>query len=54
VFFVRPTGFCEPTPARRISYRDSLAFGREHEDEYVRLGFELVDIHPARSTSGQR
>jgi predicted ATPase len=44
VFFVRPLGFCEPTPARRISYEDSLAFERVHESEYLRLGFELVDV----------
>ena len=44
VFFVRPLGFCELTPVRRISYDDSLAFERVHETEYLRLGFELVDI----------
>ena len=46
VFFVRPLGFCEPTLARRISYEDSLAFERVHETEYLRLGFELVDVPP--------
>jgi predicted ATPase len=46
VFFVRPLGFCEPTPARRISYEDSLAFERVHETEYLRLGFDLVDVPP--------
>jgi predicted ATPase len=46
VFFVRPLGFCERTPARRISYEDSLAFERVHEMEYLRLGFELVDVPP--------
>ena len=46
VFFVRPLGFCERTLARRISYEDSLAFERVHEKEYLRLGFELVDIPP--------
>lgn len=46
VFFIRPLGFCEPTPARRISYEDSLSFERVHETEYLRLGFELVDIPP--------
>ncbi len=46
VFFVRPLGFCEPTPARRISYEDSLAFERVHQTEYLRLGFELVDVPP--------
>jgi predicted ATPase len=46
VFFVRPLGFCERTLARRISYEDSLAFERVHETEYLRLGYELVDIPP--------
>jgi predicted ATPase len=46
VFFVRPLGFCERTLARRISYEDSLAFERVHETEYLRLGFELVDVPP--------
>jgi predicted ATPase len=44
VFFVRPIGFSEPTAARRISYQQSLEFERYHEDEYARLGFELVGI----------
>ena len=44
VFFVRPIGFCEPTAARRISYEESLAFERVHESEYLRLGFEIVDV----------
>jgi predicted ATPase len=44
VFFVRPLGFIEPTAARRISYTDSLAFERVHETEYLRLGFEIVDV----------
>jgi predicted ATPase len=46
VFFVRLLGFCELTPVRRISYEDALAFERVHETEYLRLGFELVDIPP--------
>jgi predicted ATPase len=44
VFFVRPIGLCEPTAARRVSYQDSLEFERYHEDEYARLGFELVEV----------
>ena len=44
VFFVRPIGFCQPTAVRRISYEDSLAFERVHETEYLRLGFEIVDV----------
>ncbi len=44
VFFVRPIGFCQPTPARQISYQDSLAFEHVHQTEYLRAGFDLVDI----------
>jgi predicted ATPase len=47
VFFVRPIGFCLPTPARRISYEDSLEFERYHVGEYERLGFDLVQV-PAK------
>ena len=46
MFFIRPLGFIEPTAARRISYSESLRFERIHEDEYARLGFELIDIGP--------
>ncbi|TDD58884.1 ATPase [Actinomadura rubrisoli] len=44
VFFVRNLGFCEPTAARRISFKDSLDFERIHEESYRNFGYELVDI----------
>jgi predicted ATPase len=44
VFFVRLLGFIEPTAVRRISYDESQAFERIHEEEYRRLGFDLVDV----------
>ncbi len=44
VFFVRLLGFIEPTAVRRISYAESQAFERIHEEEYRRLGFDLVEI----------
>ncbi len=44
VFFVRLLGFIEPTAVRRISYAESQAFERIHEEEYRRLGFDLVDV----------
>jgi predicted ATPase len=44
VFFVRLLGFIAPTAVRRISYAQSQAFERVHEDEYRHLGFDLVDI----------
>ncbi len=46
VFFVRPIGFIEPTPARRISYPESLIFERLHEEAYREHGFELIDVPP--------
>jgi predicted ATPase len=47
VFFVRPIGFIEPTPARRISYAESLVFEQLHEAAYREHGFELIDVPPA-------
>ncbi|MGN9913565.1 AAA family ATPase [Phytohabitans sp. LJ34] len=44
VLFVRNQGFVEPTAARRISFADSLAFERVHEQTYRELGFTLVDV----------
>jgi predicted ATPase len=44
VFFVRNLGFCEPSAARRITYEDSLAFEKVHEESYRAFGFELVEV----------
>ncbi|TRV81003.1 AAA family ATPase [Streptomyces sp. 130] len=44
VLFVRNLGFCEPTGARRISFRESLEFEKTHEQSYRAFGFELIDI----------
>lgn len=44
VFFLRNLGFVTPTAARRISFADSLAFERVHEESYRALGYELVDV----------
>lgn len=44
VLFVRNQGFVEPTAARRISFADSLAFERVHEQTYHELGYTLVDV----------
>ncbi|WP_436789066.1 ATP/GTP-binding protein [Yinghuangia sp. YIM S10712] len=44
VFFVRNLGFCETTSARRITFEESLAFERIHEQVYRAYGHELVDI----------
>ena len=44
VLFVRNLGFCAPTAARRISFRESLAFEELHERSYRAFGYELIDI----------
>lgn len=44
VFFVRSLGFYEPTPARTISFAQSLDFERVHESTYRAHGYELVDV----------
>jgi predicted ATPase len=52
VFFVRNQGFVAPTAARRISFEDSLAFERLHEDVYREHGFELIEV-PAGPLAGR-
>jgi predicted ATPase len=47
VFFIRPIGFCAPTAARRISFEDSLVFERVHQEVYLGLGYELVEVQAA-------
>jgi predicted ATPase len=44
VFFVRNQGFVTRTAARRISFADSVAFERVHEQAYRELGFRLVEV----------
>jgi predicted ATPase len=43
-FFIRNQGFVQPTPARQISFEDSLAFERLHEQVYRELGFQLINV----------
>ncbi|MCC9306593.1 AAA family ATPase [Kitasatospora sp. RB6PN24] len=43
-FFVRNLGFCEPTPARRIGFAESLEFERRHEESYRAFGFTLFEV----------
>jgi len=47
VFLVRPIGFVERTPARRISYPESVAFERLHEAVYREHGFGIVSVPAA-------
>ena len=44
VFFIRNQGFIQNTAARKITFEDSLAFERLHEETYRELGFLLSDI----------
>jgi len=44
VFLVRNQGSVQPTPARRISFEDSLVFEQVHEQTYRDLGFHLVEV----------
>jgi predicted ATPase len=44
VFFIRSQGFIQNTAARKITFEDSLAFERLHEETYRDLGFLLSDI----------
>lgn len=46
VFLLRPLGFIAPTPARRVSYEDSLRFKAVHEAVYREHDFNLVDVPP--------
>ncbi|MEU8263000.1 AAA family ATPase [Micromonospora sp. NPDC048999] len=46
-FLVRHQGFIQPTTARRISFEDSLAFEKIHEQTYREAGFNLFDIPAA-------
>src|SRR4051794_13594597 len=44
VILVRPLGFIVPTEARRISYAESLAFEKAHEQAYAEYGFDMVEL----------
>lgn len=52
VLFIENLGFVQPTEARRITFEDSLAFERVHEESYRRYGFELIRI-PAKALSAR-
>ena len=44
VFFIRNQGSVQATPARQISFEDSLVFERLHEQVYRDLGFQLAEV----------
>ncbi|MEU4474897.1 AAA family ATPase [Micromonospora sp. NPDC023888] len=44
VFMISPLGFIRHTPARRISYAESLTFARVHRQVYEEYGHHVVDV----------
>ena len=46
IFFIENLGFCEPSAARRITFEDSLAFEKVHEETYTSFGYECIRIAP--------
>ncbi len=44
VFFIENLGFCTPTNVRKISYEESLAFEKIHEEIYASFGYECLKI----------
>jgi predicted ATPase len=44
VFFIENLGFCAPTDARKISFEESLAFEKVHEETYSSFGYELIRV----------
>src|SRR5262249_55006383 len=44
VFFIDNLGFCLPTPARRISFEESLDFERIHVETYTAFGYDCLHI----------
>lgn len=52
VFLIRPLRFIRLTPARRITYADSLTFQTVHEQVYRDHGFTLLDV-PAGPPAGR-
>jgi predicted ATPase len=47
VFFMENLGFVTPTAVRRITFADTLAFERVHEESYRAFGYELVRVPAA-------
>ncbi len=52
VFLIRPLRFIRLTPARRITYADSLTFQAVHEQVYRDHGYTLLDV-PAGPPAGR-
>ncbi|MFF0155085.1 AAA family ATPase [Micromonospora sp. NPDC005203] len=44
VFMISPLGLIRHTPARQISYAESLAFARVHRQVYEEYGHHPVDV----------
>ena len=46
VFFIENLGFCKPSEARKITFKESLVFEKIHEETYLSLGYDLIKIAP--------
>jgi predicted ATPase len=44
VFFIENLGFCTTTPARTITFEESLIFEKIHEEAYVKFGYTSIKI----------
>jgi predicted ATPase len=47
VFFIENLGFCKPTNARKISYKEALVFEQIHRAAYAKFGYHCIKIEPA-------
>ena len=46
VFFLENLGYCQPTEARKITFKQALIFEKIHEETYISLGYDLLKIPP--------
>ncbi len=44
VFFIENLGFCTPSEARKISFKESLVFEKIHEKVYRSYGYKCIKI----------
>jgi len=52
VFFIENLGFCEPSAARKISFEESLAFEKVHEETYRSFGYDCIRV-PAQDLAAR-
>jgi len=52
VFFIENLGFCEPSAARKITFEESLAFEKVHEETYRPFGYDCIRV-PAQDLAAR-